>query len=209
MFEGEGLHLYRQGRYAKFLERIIRNMILPRIEKELTKGKTFLSTLTGDELQFVMERTVLNRAAAAQLEAVLSGQIPEDIEILKQREQQNFMQKGNQHVLEILKDEFKDIHLKVKINIAGKQKDMSMMVDKLTNVVRQYLSTPQMQQDPFALKLIQRIMEASGFPIEDFPVTPMIATMQQQQQLQQGVSQAGTNPLKGFVPAQQRQAITT
>ena len=172
VFEGRGLPEYRRGRYAKFIEEVIRDWILPRIEKEILKGKKFLANLTADEMQFVLERVSANRAAKAQLEAVLDGRIPENFEILKQQEQQRILQQGNQQPLEILQEELKDIKLKVKISISNKQKDLSMMADKLTNVVKEYLATPQMREDPFALKLIQRIMEASGLPMEDLAMAP-------------------------------------
>lgn len=187
VFEGKGLHEYRRGRFAKFIEQVIRDWIIPRIEKEIVQGKKFLANFTNDEMQFLLERTATNRASRAQIESILNGEMPEDFEALKQREQEAFLRVGNQRILEILKDEFKDVHLKVKINIAGKQKDMSLMVDKLVNVVRQYFATPQMLQDPYALKLLNRVMEASGLPLEDFPIAPM-APMQQ-------VSEQETKPL--------------
>ena len=204
VFEGKGLHRYRQGRYAKFIEQIIRDWIIPRIEKEIVKGKKFLANFSADEMQFLMERIASNRASKAQLESILNGRIPEDFEMLKQKEQEKFLRGGNQRIIEILQDELKDVHLKVKINIAGKQKDISLMVDKLVNVVRQYLSTPQMSQDPFALKLIHRIMEASGLPIEDFPISPIIPPQQQG-----GASPTATNPIRQLVSSRERQAITT
>lgn len=188
VFEGKGLHQYRQGRYAKFIEEVMREWIIPRIEKEIVKGKKFLANLTNDEMQFLSERIATNRAAKAQMESILNGEIPQDFETLKQKEREDFLRKGNQRILEIIKDELKDVHLKVKINIAGKQKDMSLMVDKLVNVVRQYMSSPQMLQDPYALKLLNRIMEASGLPIEDFPQVSQMTP-------QQPVSEQATKPL--------------
>lgn len=174
VFEGKGLHDYRRGRFAKFIEEVIRDWIIPRIAREITKGKKFLATLTADEMQFVFERVSENRAARTQMEDVLNGKIPEDLNVLKQQELDKLTKQGNQHVLEIMQDELKDVKLNVKITISGKQKDLSIVVDKLMLMVRQYLQTPQMAQDPFAMKLIQRVFEASGLPMEDMVQIPRV-----------------------------------
>ena len=200
VFEGKGLHEYRRGRYAKFIEEVIRDWVILRIEKEILKGRKFLSTLTVDEMQFLTERVATNRAATVQIEAILNGEIPENFDILKQRERDKLIQQGNQQVFEILENELKDVRLKVKISIGGKQKDLSMITDKLVNIVRQYLASPQMMQDPFALKLIQRIMEASGLPMEDFPIAPSIP-------LQETAAPSATRPLREIVPKREREAI--
>ena len=36
------------------------------------------------------------------------------------------------------------------------------MTDKLVNLVRQFIATPQLRQDPEMLKLLNQIMESSG-----------------------------------------------
>ena len=172
VLEAKGLPEYRKGIYAKFIEEVIRDYILPRMAQEIVKGRKFLTTLTADETQFVFERVSENRAAYAQMEAVLNGKIPEDLAILKQQELDKLTKQGNQHLFEILQDEFKDVKLNVKITIANKQKDLSIVVDKLMKMVGQYLSSPQMMQDPFAMKLMERAMEAAGVPMEDIVRIP-------------------------------------
>jgi hypothetical protein len=167
VFEGKGLHEYRMGKFAKFVEEVMRDWIIPDITKKIVKGKKFLTELTPDEMQFVMEKTATNRAARTQIEQVLNGEIPEDYEALTQKYREEFLKGGNQRFVEILADELRGVELKVKIVISNKQKDLSMMVDKLANVVRQYFATPQMRQDPFALKLLSQLFEASGLnPID-------------------------------------------
>lgn len=168
VFEGKGLHDYRRGRFAKFIEEIYRDWIIPQIAKEIVKGKTFLTNFTPDEMQFVMEKVSSNRAAKTRIEQVLDGKIPEDLETLKQKERDALARRGNQHFIEILKDELKDVQFKVKVNVSGKQKDLALMADKWVNILRQYFATPQMRQDPIALKLLNRIMESSGLPSIDF-----------------------------------------
>ena len=67
------------------------------------------------------------------------------------------------HIIEILKDEFKNVKMKVKIRVSSKQKDMSMFVDKLVNVLRQYWTLPpETRNDPVSIELLSKVLEASG-----------------------------------------------
>ena len=168
VFEGKKPHERRAGKFDKFLEEIIRDWVLPHMAREITKGKKFLVTLSYDEMAWLTERIATNRAAKEQVEAVLSGRIPEDFEALKERFRQDFAQGGNEKFLEILKDELKGIEMKVEIVVSNKQTDLGLMVDKLVNVLRQYLAAPQMRQDPIATKLLNKILEASGLSSVDF-----------------------------------------
>src|SRR3990167_2007529 len=67
VFEGKGLHEYRQGKYAKFLEEVLRDWIIPQIAREIVKGKKFLATLSADEMQWLSDKIAVNRAAKAQI----------------------------------------------------------------------------------------------------------------------------------------------
>lgn len=168
VFEGKKPHERRAGKFDKFLEEIIRDWILPHIAREITRGKKFLATLSSDEMVWLSERIATNRAAKQQIEDILSGRLPEDFATLKERFRQEFVQGGNERFIEILKDELRGVELKVKINIAGKQADLSLLTDKLVNVLRQYLAAPQLRQDPVANKLLNKILEASGISPIDF-----------------------------------------
>jgi len=190
VFEGKGLHEYRQGKYAKFIEEMYRDWIIPYMAKEIVKGKKFLANLTGDEMQWLMERVSASRARKAQIDAILDGELPADFEMLKQIEAEKFMKRGSQQFIEILKDELKDIHLKVKVTVGSKQKDLALQTDKIVNVIRQYLTTPQLLRDPTAMKLLNRVLELSGLSPVDFSAA--VASLQGQK----GTSEQSTKPIK-------------
>lgn len=181
VFEGKGLHIYRMGKFAKFVEEIYRDWIIPHIAREIVKGKKFLATLTEEEMRFVADRMAQNKVSEFIKERMLSGWLvsQEEIKAEKQKATTEFYKNGNKKFLEILKDEFRDVELTVKVVVANKQKDLSQVVDKLVNVVRQYLVTPQLRQDPVAIKLLNSILEASGLSPLEFgdvlaggPMTP-------------------------------------
>ena len=97
-------------------------------------------------------------------------------------------------MLEILKDEFKDIKVKMGINIAGKQKDLANLSDKILSIFQFVFSNPQgfqqAMQIPALAKSFQDILEFSGLNQIDFlsltqpPAQPMQAPQQPAQPLQ-------------------------
>lgn len=98
----------------------------------------------------------------------------EEIDQFGQEVRNDFM-KSNKKFIEILKDELKNLPIKVKVNIKNKQKSLAMMTDKMTNVIRFVFSTynPQTQtfavlQDPQMAKLFNQILEYSGLSPIDY-----------------------------------------
>jgi hypothetical protein len=164
-----GLHDYRRGIFAKHLEEIYQDWIIPHIEKKITEGTTFLSQLSLEELQTVMEGVVTYQTNEFIKENILSGNITtqQQIDQYKQQAMQTFQKKGNKHFIKILKGEFKDAPLAVRVVVAGKSKDLYGMVDKLTNVFKTVISNPYILQAPPIAKLFNKIIEASGLdPID-------------------------------------------
>ncbi len=192
--QGQGLHNFRREKYARFIEQIYRDWIIPYISKQLVKGTEFLSKLDADELEFVLERVSANQANKQRLEMVLNGEIPTDFETLKQQIKGEWKQRGNILPLEILKDELKGVELKVEINISGVQKNLIEMVDKLSNVFRQIIANPQgfMQamQIPMAAKAFNKMIEFSGLSSPDFDIPA-----QAPQQLAQPMTQPQALPV--------------
>ncbi len=68
----------------------------------------------------------------------------------------------------LIAGEMKKAPISVKINIAGKQRDLSGMTDKLVNIVRQVLAAPQMLENPQLSKIFNQILEYSGISPIDF-----------------------------------------
>src|SRR3990167_11519767 len=96
----------------------------------------------------------------------------EDIDIFKELAREQFKKKGNKHFLEALAGEFKDTPLAVKVSVQGKSKNLSAMVDKITNLWRFAFSNPQgfaqVMQLPGMAKGWNEIIEFSGLSPMDF-----------------------------------------
>ena len=161
--EDKSMHRYRQGKLAVFMDEIYRDWILPHIAKEIAQDQNFLTELSADELQGVAEQVIINEVNKQIKNQILAGQIldPQEIEANKQRFKADFLKSGNKRFIKIFKGEITK-KLSVMTNIVGKQKNLAMLTDKLVNVLRQYIATPQIRQDPEMAKLLNVILESSG-----------------------------------------------
>ncbi len=172
--ESHGLHEYRRGQYAKHLEEIYTDWIIPHIEKKICEGTKFLSELSLEDLQYVGDCLVRNEVANYELEKVLSGQDinPDETKAFEQKVRDEFQRKGNKHFVEILKGEFKNVPLGVKVSIKGKSKDLSQRADKLSNIFAKIFANPQgfimTMQIPGAAKAFTDLLESSGLDPQDF-----------------------------------------
>lgn len=188
--ESHSLHDYRKGKFATFLGEIYRDWILPYIAKEITKGQEFLATLDLDELQYIADNLVICKANDFIKEKILNGEQidPAEVDMVKQQTREQFMKGGNKKFIEILAMELKDVPIDVEVNIAGKQKYLAQIVDKIVNMVRQIIAAPQIMQIPGMAKLFNQIIESSGLnPVDfsSFSVQPPQQIQQPQQQMPQ------------------------
>ena len=131
------------------------------ISSKISSGKEFLTELSLDEMEEIAENFVTNLANKENTERVLNGEIPKPTEELKNELREKFM-KSNKKFINILKDEMSKAPMDVKINIAGKQKYLAKITDKLVNVFRTILAKPDILSQPPMAKLFNEIIESSG-----------------------------------------------
>ena len=173
--QGKGLHDQKRGKRAKFIEsQLYRDWIIPDIKKEILKGKKFLATLTTDELRLVSEQMSVALTNKRIKEMMMSGKaVTKEMQDEMTRTFRTAMiKKGDKHLTEILKDEFKDVEIKLGISVAGKQKDLASMSDKLLSVFQFIFANPagfqQAMQIPALAKSFENILEFGGMSIGDF-----------------------------------------
>lgn len=142
--QGKGRHDRQRGRRAKFIEEIYRDWIIPDMKREIVKGKKFLATLTANEMMWVMDQLAVNAWNRYAMDKALElGQFEEgEQQAFIENFKQQFQRGGNNRVLEILKDEFRDVEISIGINIAGKQKDIAALSDKFLAIFQQILANP-------------------------------------------------------------------
>lgn len=199
--QSQGLHDYRRGQYAKFLEEIYNDWVIPHIQRKITQGAQFLSELSLEDLQYVTDCVVTSQANQRIKDMVLAGEIPteEEIDLFKELVRSEFKKKGNKHFIEIIKGEFKAAPLAVTVSVKGKSKDLSARTDKLVNIFRQIIVNPAVLQIPAIGKIFNDILESSGLDPADFSGITKEQIAATQPQPAQGQPQQGAQP--GAVPS--------
>src|SRR3990167_8500665 len=142
--QGRGPHDRLRGKRAKFIEEIYRKRIIPDIKKEILKGKKFLATLSGDEMLWVCDELAIKEWNKNYANKVIDGQdfAEGEKEAWMEQWKQEFKKKGSQHLLKILEKEFEGIELRAGINVAGKQKDLKALSDKVLAIFQLVISKP-------------------------------------------------------------------
>lgn len=172
--QGRGLHERRQGQRAKFIEELYRDFIIPDIVREINQGTKFTATLSLDEMTWVADQISINYANKKIKELYLSGNAvtKEQQDVLTQNIKRDFLKKGNKMILKTLKGEFKDIAIKMGINVAGKQKDLAGLSDKLLSIFQFIFANPvafqQAMQIPALAKSFENLLEYGGMSVADF-----------------------------------------
>jgi hypothetical protein len=203
--QNAGLHEYRKGQYAKHLEEVYNDWIIPHIQNKILNGATFLSELSLEEMQYVTDRIVDNLAKRKVVDMVLDGEEPtqEEIDAFKELTREDFKKRGNKHFITILKDEFKGVRFKVKVTISGKSKDMGARTDNLVNVFRQIIANPGVLRIPAIARIFNDILQSSGLEPADFTgITEEQLGMSNPAQGQEGTEQALTQPALANTPQQ-------
>lgn len=169
--ESRGLHEYRRGQYAKHLEEIYTDWIIPHIQKKICSGAKFLSELSLEELQYVGEALVTCETNKRVKEMVMAGEVPlpEEVELFKDLVRDDFKKKGSKHFIEILRGEFKGVSLGVKVSVAGKSKNLAALTGNYVNIFREIRSTdPGLFRIPAIANLFNQLIETSGLDPVDF-----------------------------------------
>jgi len=185
--QGMGLHDYRRKQFAKHIEEIYYDWIIPHIVKEITKGTEFLSELSQDELNFVVEKVSVVEWNKYATEKILSGGTFEEGE--QEQWMTNFKEEfkkgGTKRFISILKDEFKGIRVGVKVSVAGKSKNLGAMADKITKIFQFIFANPQgfaqVMQVPGMAKSFNDLLEYSGMTPADFQGIDKMAIAQPEQ----------------------------
>lgn len=168
--EARGLHDYRRGIFAKHVEEIYKDWIIPHIQKKICEGTKFLSELSLDELQYVAKKVATTATNKKLVNMVLNGEevTPEIQKGITELGMDTVKDKGTKQFIEILKNEFKDVPLAVKVSVKGKSKDLSGKTDKLVNIFRQIIANPAVLTIPAIGKIFNDILESSGLDPADF-----------------------------------------
>jgi len=194
---GQGIHEYRRGKLSTFWTEIYRDWILPDFVEEMNKGDKWVEDLSLDDMQKIVE-DVMNKSFTDYIKKVvlyndskINGELvsTDVIAPLKEQFRKDFM-RSSKKFLNLIKNELKEIPIDVEINIAGKQKDLNKMSEKLTNIFRQVIANPQVLAIPGIAKIFNEILETSGLSPMDFSEVTRTQVQQAPGQTPPGVIQS-------------------
>lgn len=194
--EGQGIHEYRQGKIATFFADVLYpGLILKYLVKDMNSGKKFSEELSLDELSEIADAIVTNEVENDIKKLILEMKpVTEEIrKFLFNEKKEIFMKAGSRRFLEVLAGELNDIPLDVYVNIKGKQRRMVENADKITNIIREVIRSPQsIAQIPGIGKAFNQLLEESGMSPIDFTGLTKLQEQQepQAQQTQQPVAPA-------------------
>jgi hypothetical protein len=179
--QGLGIHEFRQGRIATFFGEMYRDWIINDLVAEMNQGADWMEELSMDEMQFVATSLANTFATVGIRKGMTQGKVTtqEQIDQFVDQAVEEFKKKGNKHFMSIFKEEMKDANIDVKVNIAGKQKNLNQLTDKFSNIFRGIIGNPAVLQNPAMAKIFNEMLEASGLSPGDFtkftmmPATPV------------------------------------
>lgn len=184
--ESHGLHEYRKKQFARHIEEIYNDWIIPHIQKKITEGFRFLSELSVEDMQFVADKVAANMWNSYAKEKILNGESFDEgeKEAYIDKVKEDFRKGGNKRFLEALRGEFKGSRLGVKVSVAG-SKNLAKMTDSIVNIFRFVFSNPQgfaqVMQIPGMAKGFNDILEFSGMSPADFSGIDRISQQMQAQ----------------------------
>ena len=165
--EGHSLHEYRKKRLGIFITELYRDWLLPKCQKAIASGDEFISDLSLDEMDQIVDQVVAYEFNQTVIGKVLKGEIvyPDDAEDLEQTYRQQFF-KNNRKFIKILDGELKDLPIEVEVNVA-KSGPNALMAQKLgtiwSNVVTTLGANPNFfSEQPSMAKLFNQLLQAYG-----------------------------------------------
>jgi hypothetical protein len=166
------VHEYRRGKLAVSLAEEFRDWYLQDFARALSNEQTFMADLSLEELQYVAEQCAQYETKEMVKRRVIAGNSanlnPQAIGSYQDGVKGAVLKKGNKQFFKALKGDLKRLPIDVEINVAGKQKDLAGMTDKLVNVFRTIVANPTVLQIPAMAKLFNQILEYSGLDQIDF-----------------------------------------
>lgn len=173
--ESHSLHQYRKSKLGNFLSsEVYPDWVIPKMLKAVSAGEEFLSSLSLEEMNEVVDQIVACQFNETIIAKVLKGEMvfPEDAEQLLDTYKKQFF-KSNRKFITILEGELKGLPLEVEVNITGEQRDKILMAEKVSQIWSQasqiLMVAPNFFSDhPEMADLFNQVIESSGLSALNF-----------------------------------------
>lgn len=159
-----------------FITEIVEDWIMPYLATRMNKEHILAYDFSPEELKEIDNKFTAKMANQRAIDEILAGRmitqeqydgwIENYDEFIKQTKSQRFIQ--------IPKDFYKNLKVKVTVNITGEQRNKAATLESLNNILITYASNPNLSQDPVASQLLTKIIELSGAGISPITITGAI-----------------------------------
>lgn len=156
-----------------FITEIIEDWILPYLATKLNKAHILSYDFSPEELKEIDNKFTAKHANQRAIDAILEGKLVTQAEYDGWIENYDefIKQTKSQRFIDIPKDFYKDLKVKVTVNITGEQRNKAATLESLNNILITYASNPALSTDPVASQLLTKIIELSGAGISPISIT--------------------------------------
>lgn len=167
---------YRKEEMGIFLQEIFYDWVFPYLSKRLNKEHILSHDFTPDELKSIDQAYATHRANEAIKKKILSGQLatPEEYDQLLGFYKEQIGKTKGQRFIEIPKDYYKDMDMKLSIDPTGESKNKMATLESLTNIFTLVAQNPNVLQDPVLSQVFSKIIELSGSGISPVAINSAI-----------------------------------
>lgn len=192
---------YRREEFGLFLRSIFMDWIIPYLIEKMNTEHILASNYSAEELIQIDNSFAIAEANNNFTNEVLSGKVlaPADYEAMRQQYIDFIRQTKDRRFLNIPKGYFKDVKVKVDVNITGEQLNKAVVLESLNNILTLAANNPAILQDSKLSQIFGKILEVTGAGIS--PMSLGIGSVKQdtpqpqlQPQLQQQVNNIPFNP---------------
>lgn len=178
-----------QQEFGIFLTEVMEDWVMPYLSRQLSKEHLLAYDFSPEELKEIDKNFSLHHANANTKAKILSGGIatPEEYQAWMENADEFIKRTKSKRFIEIPKDFYKNLEVKVTVNITGEQRNKAATLESLNNILITYASNPNLAGDPVASQILMKIVELSGAGISPVSLT---SAMNEQAKLSEQTQQA-------------------
>jgi len=182
-----------QEEFGIFLTEIIEDWVMPYLATKLTAEHILSYDFSPNELKDIDSKFSIREANMKAKDIILSGGdiTAEEYQAFIDNYDEFIKQTKSQRFINIPKDFYKNLKVKVTVNITGEQRNKAATLESLNNILITYASNPNLANDPVASQLLTKIIELSGAGISPVQITSAINEKAKETQAQMAMQPTG------------------
>jgi hypothetical protein len=156
-----------------FITEIIEDWVMPYLASRLNREHILAYDFSPEELKEIDDKFTAKEANQRAINQILEGKMvtQEEYDGWIENYDEFIKQTKSQRFIQIPKDFYKNLKVKVTVNVTGEQRNKAATLESLNNILVTYASNPALSTDPVASQLLTKIIELSGAGISPINIT--------------------------------------